>query len=155
MTRKATRLAMQRSETSLRHKHPRIARLAYLLSALPLLRGCGDVLTHSTRPAHFLVKVWAIFVVFATAVVLGSAESAMGWSHHPDSEHGHATRSRGVSRCLRLEALEPRHMMAHLAGDFDLSGVVDQTDYTVWKAAYGQIGESPADGNGNAAVDAK
>jgi len=45
-------------------------------------------------------------------------------------------------------------MLTFLAGDYDLSGVVDQGDYTVWKANFGQIGESPGDGNGDGIVDA-
>jgi hypothetical protein len=45
-------------------------------------------------------------------------------------------------------------MLAVLAGDYNLSGVVDQSDYSVWKANNGQIGESPVDGNGDGIVDA-
>jgi hypothetical protein len=55
---------------------------------------------------------------------------------------------------MRFEELESRHMMAFLAGDYNLSGEVEQSDYTVWKANFGEIGESPADGNGDTIVDA-
>ncbi|MEX2169777.1 MAG: hypothetical protein WD851_10735 [Pirellulales bacterium] len=53
------------------------------------------------------------------------------------------------ARRIRFEALEPRHMLAFLAGDYDLSGTVDQSDYDTWRANFGNIGESPADGNGD------
>jgi len=55
---------------------------------------------------------------------------------------------------MRFETLEPRHMLAYLPGDYHLSGVVEQTDYDVWRAEYGTIFESRADGNGDGAVDA-
>ncbi|MEX2171116.1 MAG: fibronectin type III domain-containing protein [Pirellulales bacterium] len=58
------------------------------------------------------------------------------------------------ARRIRFEALEPRHMLAFLAGDYNLSSAVDQTDYDVWGANFGQIGESPADGNGDGTVNA-
>jgi hypothetical protein len=45
-------------------------------------------------------------------------------------------------------------MLAVLLGDFNLSGVVDNTDYNVWKTNFGQIGESPVDGNGDGIVNA-
>lgn len=57
-------------------------------------------------------------------------------------------------RRARFEALEPRHMMAYLAGDFDLNGVVNNSDYSVWRAEFGAEIESPADGNDDGAVDA-
>jgi glycerophosphoryl diester phosphodiesterase len=45
-----------------------------------------------------------------------------------------------------------------LAGDYNLDGVVDDNDYLVWKAAYGQTTASlsllPGDGNGDGVVDA-
>src|SRR5437016_5999704 len=58
------------------------------------------------------------------------------------------------SRRIRFEALEPRHMMAYLAGDYNLSGVVDNTDYNLWRAEFRTTIESTADGNGNGVVDA-
>ena len=50
------------------------------------------------------------------------------------------------ARRIRFESLEPRHMLAYLAGDYNLSGAVDQNDYNVWRADFGNIGELPADG---------
>jgi hypothetical protein len=44
-------------------------------------------------------------------------------------------------------------MLAYLAGDFNLSGAVDQADYNVWRASYGEVGETAADGNGDLIVD--
>ena len=58
------------------------------------------------------------------------------------------------SRCVRFEQLEPRHLLAYLAGDYDLTGVVDNNDYNVWRAEFGSEIESQADGNGDGAVDA-
>jgi hypothetical protein len=58
------------------------------------------------------------------------------------------------SRRFQFEELESRNMLTVLAGDFDLSGVVDNNDYIVWKAHFGEIGESPVDGNGDGIVDA-
>ncbi|MEX2168918.1 MAG: hypothetical protein WD851_06390 [Pirellulales bacterium] len=45
------------------------------------------------------------------------------------------------ARRIRFETLEPRHMLAFLAGDYNLSGAVDQTDHDEWRANFGQIGE--------------
>ena len=58
------------------------------------------------------------------------------------------------SRRIRFEQLEPRHMMAYLAGDYDISGAVDNNDYSVWRAEYGSEIESQADGNDDGTVDA-
>jgi hypothetical protein len=58
------------------------------------------------------------------------------------------------SRRIRFEQLEPRHILAYLPGDYNASGVVDNTDYNVWRAEFGAIFESPADGNGDGTVDA-
>ena len=58
------------------------------------------------------------------------------------------------ARRIRFEQLESRHMLAYLPGDYNQSGVVDQTDYDVWRAEFGAIFESPADGNGDGSVDA-
>lgn len=41
-----------------------------------------------------------------------------------------------------------------LPGDYDGSGIVDQADYVVWKAQFGQNGILAADGNGDQVVDA-
>ena len=62
--------------------------------------------------------------------------------------------SKNRTRRIRFEQLEPRHMMAYLAGDYNLSGVVDNADYNLWRAEYGTVIESSADGNGNGVVDA-
>ncbi len=41
-----------------------------------------------------------------------------------------------------------------LPGDFDGSGTVDQLDYQVWRASFGQTGSGlAADGNGNGVID--
>lgn len=61
---------------------------------------------------------------------------------------------RNYSRRMRFEQLEGRQMMAVLLGDYDQNGTVAQNDYNVWKANFGQIGESPIDGSGNGVVDA-
>ncbi|MEX2168923.1 MAG: fibronectin type III domain-containing protein, partial [Pirellulales bacterium] len=45
-------------------------------------------------------------------------------------------------------------MLTFLAGDYDLSGVVEEDDYVVWKSEFGNIGEQPADGNGDGTVNA-
>ena len=58
------------------------------------------------------------------------------------------------ARRIRFEALEPRHMLAFLAGDYDLSGTVDQSDHDTWRANFAQIGESSVDGNGDGTVNA-
>jgi hypothetical protein len=57
------------------------------------------------------------------------------------------------NRRIQFEQLEPRHMMAYLAGDYDFSGVVNSADYDVWRAEYGNVIESPADGTGDGSVD--
>jgi hypothetical protein len=44
-------------------------------------------------------------------------------------------------------------MMAYLAGDYNLNGTVEQTDYNVWRSEQGNIGETAADGNGDLIVD--
>jgi hypothetical protein len=36
------------------------------------------------------------------------------------------------NRRIQFEMLEPRHMLAYLAGDYNTSGVVDQNDNEVW-----------------------
>jgi hypothetical protein len=60
-----------------------------------------------------------------------------------------------LNRRSRFELLETRHMMAvFIPGDYNQSGVVDQSDYGVWRAEYGNTIESPADGNGDGIVDA-
>jgi hypothetical protein len=56
-------------------------------------------------------------------------------------------------RRIQFEILEARHMMAYLAGDYSQNGVVDSADYDVWRAEYGNVIESPADGNGDGTVD--
>lgn len=43
---------------------------------------------------------------------------------------------------------------ATLPGDYDGSGVVDQGDYTLWKASFGSATSLTADGNGDHVVDA-
>jgi len=59
------------------------------------------------------------------------------------------------SRRIRFETLEPRHMLAVLAGDYNLNGIVQANDYTIWKSNFGQFGEAvPGDGNGDGIVDA-
>jgi hypothetical protein len=58
------------------------------------------------------------------------------------------------SRRTRFESLESRHMMAYLAGDYNLSGTVDNNDYNVWRAEYGNVFASQANGNGDEVVDA-
>ena len=45
-------------------------------------------------------------------------------------------------------------MLAVIPGDYNLSGAVDNGDYNVWRAEYGEVMESLADGNGDFAVDA-
>jgi hypothetical protein len=46
-------------------------------------------------------------------------------------------------------------MLTFLAGDYDVNGVVDNNDYNVWRASFGNfVGESPVDGNGDTVVDA-
>ncbi|MGD9635159.1 MAG: CotH kinase family protein [Pirellulales bacterium] len=41
-----------------------------------------------------------------------------------------------------------------LAGDYDSSGTVDDSDYNVWRGTFGSTTDLRADGNGNGAVDA-
>jgi len=56
---------------------------------------------------------------------------------------------------MRFEELEDRCLMAVLPGDYNLSGLVDATDYAVWKSNFGDFGEAvPGDGNGDGVVDA-
>lgn len=44
---------------------------------------------------------------------------------------------------------------AHIAGDYDYDGDVDNSDYNIWRATVGlATTTAPADGNGNGAVDA-
>jgi hypothetical protein len=57
-------------------------------------------------------------------------------------------------RPLRAKRLESRCMLAWLPGDYDLSTVVDEDDFLLWRANFGEVGESPIDGNGNGVVDA-
>jgi hypothetical protein len=40
-----------------------------------------------------------------------------------------------------------------LPGDYDASGIVDQADYTVWRATFGSTNSLAADGSGNGIVD--
>jgi len=59
------------------------------------------------------------------------------------------------ARRIRFETLEPRNMLAYLPGDFNVSGVVDNTDYNEWRANFGRTApELPADGNSDGTVDA-
>lgn len=59
------------------------------------------------------------------------------------------------SRRIRFAQLESRHMLAYLAGDYSLSGTVNNDDYDVWRANYGNaVVESPVDGNGDRLIDA-
>ena len=58
------------------------------------------------------------------------------------------------SRRPRFEPLESRHMLSAAAGDYDLSGVVEQDDYAVWKNAFGSTTAAVVDGNGDGTVNA-
>ena len=63
--------------------------------------------------------------------------------------------SKNRTRRIRFEQLEPRHLLAvFIPGDYNQSGVVDQSDYDLWRSEYGNVIESPADGNGDGNVDA-
>jgi glucose/arabinose dehydrogenase len=44
---------------------------------------------------------------------------------------------------------------AHIAGDYDYDGDVDNSDYSIWRSTLGNaVATAPADGNGNGVVDA-
>jgi hypothetical protein len=45
-------------------------------------------------------------------------------------------------------------MLTFLAGDFDQNGAVDNDDYNVWRADFGNISDGPEDRNGDSIVDA-
>jgi hypothetical protein len=42
------------------------------------------------------------------------------------------------SRRIPFEQLESRHMLAFLAGDYNLSGAVDIGDHNEWRANFGR-----------------
>jgi hypothetical protein len=61
------------------------------------------------------------------------------------------------SRRIRFEQLESRHMLAFLAGDYNLSGAVDIGDHNEWRANFGRTDlstEAPVDGNSDGFIDA-
>jgi hypothetical protein len=62
------------------------------------------------------------------------------------------------SRRIHFEQLESRNMLAvAIPGDYDQSGVVDNDDFTVWRANFGEFAEladGQPDGNGDGFVDA-
>ncbi|MGE3239471.1 MAG: NPCBM/NEW2 domain-containing protein [Pirellulales bacterium] len=53
-----------------------------------------------------------------------------------------------------MPALHLQAVINPLAGDFDRSGVVNDTDYNLWRNTFGSTKELAADGNGNGTVDA-
>lgn len=60
------------------------------------------------------------------------------------------------ARRIRFEQLESRDMLAFLAGDYNLSGEVNNGDYNEWQANFGRTDlgtEAPVDGNGDGVID--